>query len=158
VALAALLGGLAALGAGDLAPVAFALATVGAAVLAAGLWREQWWVVPWTLLALGAAAALALADASDRSRAPLFAAGLLAVGELAYWSLETRLAKPAVPGIAARRLALLSGLVAGSIAVGAVLVSVARIDPGGGLLLESAGVAAAVALAAALLALSRRAA
>jgi hypothetical protein len=37
-------------------------------------------------------------------------------------------------------------------------VSVARIDAGGGLALEAAGVAAAVALAAAVLALSRRAA
>ncbi|HET9324244.1 MAG TPA: hypothetical protein VFO03_10215 [Gaiellaceae bacterium] len=131
---------------------------VAAAVLGAGLWRRFASVVPWTLLALGASAALALAEETDRSRSPLFAAGLLAVGELAYWSLETRDATPAVPGIAARRLALLSGLVAGTIAVGAVLVSVARIDAGGGLLLESAGVAAAVALAAAVLALSRRAA
>jgi hypothetical protein len=80
------------------------------------------------------------------------------VGELSYWSLETRLSRPASPGIAARRIALLSGLVAGSIAVGAVLVSVARIDPGGGLLLEAAGVAAVVAAAALVFALSRRAA
>ena len=79
------------------------------------------------------------------------------MGELSYWSLETRLSRPASGGVAARRAALLSGLVAGSIAIGAVLVSVARIDAGGGLALEGAGVAAAVALAAAVLALSRRA-
>ena len=158
MALAGLVGAVAALAAGELAPVAAGLGAVGTAVLAAGLWRNVPAIVPWTLLALGAAAALALAEASEGSRAPLYAAGLLAVGELAYWSFEIRLSKPAVPGIAARRLALLSGLVAGSIAVGAVLVSVARIDAGGGLLLESAGVAAAVAFAAVLLALSRRAA
>ena len=113
-------------------------------------------VVPGVHLALRAAAAASFADDGDPGRSPLFAAGLLAVGELAYWSLETRLSRPAVPGIAARRLALLSGLVAGSIAMGAVLVAVARIDAGGGLALEAAGVAAAVALAAAVLALSRR--
>lgn len=101
---------------------------------------------------------MSFAEDADPTRSPLYAAGLLAVGELSYWSLETRLSRPAVPGIAARRVALLSGLVAGSIAVGAVLVSVARIDAGEGLLLEAAGVAAAVALAAAVLALSRRAA
>ena len=127
-------------------------------MLAAGLWRGRSIVVPWALLALGAAAAASFADGGDPARAPLFAAGLIAVGELSYWSLETRLSRPASPGIVARRLALLSAIVAGSIAIGAVLVSVARIDAGGGLALEAAGVAAAVALAAAMLALSRRAA
>jgi hypothetical protein len=158
VALAALIGTVAARGAGDLAPVATGLAVLGTAVLAAGLWRNVAAIVGWTVLALGAAAAIALGEAADASRAPLYAAGLLAVAELAYWSLEIRVAQPAVPGIAARRLALLSGLVAGSIAVGAVLVSVARIDAGGGILLESGGVAAAVAFVAVLLALSRRSA
>lgn len=156
--LAAAVGGFAVLAAGELRLLAAGLSASAAAVLAAGLWRARSIVVPWVLLALGAAAATAFADGGDPARSPLFAAGLLAVGELSYWSLESRLSRPASPGIAARRLALLSGLVAGSIAIGAVLVSVARIDAGGGLALEAAGVAAAVALAAAVLALSRRAA
>lgn len=155
---AAVVGGVAVLAAGELASLAAGLAVAGTAVLAAGLWRGRAVVVPWALLSLGAAAAVSFAEDGDPARSPLFAAGLLAVGELSYWSLETRLARPAVPGIAARRLALLSGLVAGSIALGAVLVSVARIEAGEGLLLEAAGVAAAVSLAAAVLALSRRAA
>lgn len=154
---AGLTGGVSALTAGELWLLAASLGAVATAALAAGLWRGRAFVVPWTLLMLGGAAALSLEDA-DPGRAPLFAAGLVAAGELAYWSLETRLSRPASPGIAARRVALLSGLVAGSIAIGAVLVSVARVDPGGGLLLELAGVAAAVALAAAVLAFSRRAA
>ncbi len=156
--LAAAVGGFAVLAAGDLRLLAAGLSASATAVLAAGLWRARSIVVPWVLLALGGAAAAAFADGGDPARSPLFAAGLLAVGELSYWSLETRLSRPATAGIAARRLALLSGLVAGSIAIGAVLVSVARIDAGGGLALEAAGVAAAVALAAAVLALSRRAA
>lgn len=155
---AAVVGAFAVAGAGELALLATGLTAAGTAVLAAGLWRGRPIVVPWVLLALGGAAAASFAEGGDPARTPLFAAGLLAVGELSYWSLETRLGRPAVGGIAARRLALLSGLVAGSIAVGAVLVSVARVDAGGGLVLESAGVAAAVALAAAVLALSRRAA
>ena len=144
--------------AGELRLLAAGLAASATAVLAAGLWRGRSIVVPWALLALGAAAATSFADGGDPARSPLFAAGLLAVGELSYWSLETRLSRPASGGVAARRAALLSGLVAGSIAIGAVLVSVARIDAGGGLALEGAGVAAAVALAAAVFALSRRAA
>ena len=155
--LAAAVGGAAVAAAGDLRLVAAGLSASATAVLAAGLWRERSIVVPWILLALGAAAAASFADGGDPARSPLFAAGLLAVGELSYWSLETRLSRPVTGGVATRRAALLSGLVAGSIAIGAVLVSVARIDAGGGLVLEAAGVAAAVALAAAVLALTRRA-
>ena len=154
---AAAIGGAAVAAAGGLRLLAAGLSASATAVLAAGLWRGRTIVVPWSLLALGAAAAASFADGGDPARAPLFAAGLLAVGELSYWSLETRLSWPASGGVTARRAALLSGLVAGSIAIGAVLVSVARIDAGGGLALEVAGVAAAVALAAAVLALSRRA-
>lgn len=156
--LAAGVGLFASLGAGEAELLAAALSAVAVAALAAGLWRERSIVVPWALLFLGGAAALAFAEEGDPGRSPLYAGALLAVGELSYWSLETRLSQPASPGIAARRIALLSGLVAGAIAVGAVLVSVARIEPGGGLLLEAGGVAAVVAAAALVFALSRRAA
>jgi hypothetical protein len=158
VLVAAGVGTFASLAAGEAELLAAALSAVAVAVLAAGLWRERSIVVPWALLGLGGAVALAFAEEGDPARSPLYAGALLAVGELAYWSLEARLSRPASPGIASRRIALLSGLVAGSIAVGAILVSVARIDPGGGLLLESAGVAAVVAAAVLVLVLSRRAA
>jgi hypothetical protein len=138
-------------------PLVVAFAAVGSALLAAGLWRERSVAVPWALLALGASAAVSLTEGGDPARSPLYAAALLGVGELAYWSLETRRSEPAAAGIAARRIALLSGLVAGSIAVGAVLVSVARVEPGGGLLLEAVGVAAVVAAVSLVFALSRRA-
>lgn len=138
-------------------PVA-ALAIGGTAALAAGLWRRIAVSVPWSLLALGTAAALSFSEEADPARAPLFAAGLLAVGELSYWSLDTRESRPAVPGIVARRIALLSGLVAASVLLGTILVSIGRVHAGGGIALETAGVAAAVFLAAAVLALSRRAA
>jgi hypothetical protein len=138
-------------------PVA-ALAIGGTVALAAGLWRRIAVSVPWSLLALGTAAALSFSEEADPARAPLFAAGLLAVGELSYWSLDTRESRPAVPGIVARRIALLSGLVAASVLLGTILVSIGRVHAGGGIALETAGVAAAVFLAAAVLALSRRAA
>jgi hypothetical protein len=156
VLLSAVIGGVASAYAGEALSLVAALAASAAAVLAAGLWRQRSVAVPSALLALGAAAALSFSEEADPARAPLFAAGLLAVGELSYWSLETRESRPAVPGIAARRVALLSGLVAASVLLGTILVSVGRLETGGGLALEAAGVAAAVFLAAAVLALSRR--
>jgi len=151
------IGGVASAYSGDALSLVAALGAAATASLAAGLWRGRTIVVPWSLLALGIAAAVSFAEEADPARAPLFAAGLLAVGELAYWSLDTRESRPAVPGIAARRIALISGLVAASVLLGTILVSVARVETGGGLALESAGVAAAVVLAAGVLALSRRA-
>ena len=154
--LSAAIGGAASAYAGDLLSLVAALAALATAVLAAGLWRRRSIVVPWSLLALGTAAALSFSEEADPARAPLFAAGLLAVGELSYWSFDTRESRPAVPGIPVRRLALISGFVAASLRLGTILVSVARVETDGGLMLETAGVAAAVLLAAAVLALSRR--
>jgi hypothetical protein len=154
--LSAVIGGVASGYAGEALSLVAGLSAAGAAALAAGLWRRRSVAVPSALLALGAAAALSFAEEGDPARAPLFAAALLAVGELGYWSLETRESRPAVPGIVARRIALLSGLVAASVLLGTILVSVGRVQTGGGLALETAGVAAAVFLAATMLALSRR--
>ena len=132
---AAAVGAAAVAAAGELRLLAAGLSASATAVLAAGLWRGRSIVVPWVLLALGAAAAASFADGGDPARSPSSRPGC-SRGELSYWSLETRLSRPASGGVAARRAALLSGLVAGSIAIGAVLVSVARIDAGGGLALE----------------------
>ena len=113
-------------------------------------------LVPWALLLAGAAAAIAFFNDADPARAPLYAAALLAAAEFAYWSLEERLSRPAVPGLTVRRLGLIFGLVAGSLVVGVILSAVARVEAGGGLVLETAGVAAVVGAAALLLLLSRR--
>ena len=50
------------------------------------------------------------------TRAPLIAALLLAVAELAYWSLELRGTLSDEPGTYLRRVALLAGLTVGTIA------------------------------------------
>jgi hypothetical protein len=120
------------------------------------LLTERSGLVPWALLLAGAAAAIAFSNDADPARAPLYAAALLAAAEFAYWSLEDRLSRPAVPGLTVRRLGLIFGLVAGSLVVGAILSAVARVEAGGGLVLETAGVAAVVGAAALLLLLSRR--
>ena len=59
--------------------------------------------------------------------------------------------------LAVAGLIIAAGLIAASVLLGTILVSVGRLETGGGLALETAGVAAAVFLAAAVLALSRRA-
>ena len=157
MALSAGITALAAVRVDELALLVLALGGLGTAALGAALARDRAGVVVWAVLAVGAAVAIALSAGSGGARAPIYGAALLAVAELAYWSLEARIGRPAVGGIEARRVALVSGLVAGGLAVGAIVVSVGQADPGASLVLEAAGVAAAVAAVALVLVLSRRA-
>ena len=140
------------------APLVLALGALALLSLAVALVQERASLVPWALLLLGAAAAVAFANEADPGRSPIYAAALLGVAELAYWSLEDRRSRAAVPGMTPRRVGRVTGAVAGALVVGTVLAAVARVDAGGGLLLEAVGVTAAVAAAALVLALSRRAA
>ena len=76
---------------------------------------------------------------------PLYAGGLLLVAELAWWSLEPRVAAAAEPGAALRRLAgiALACAVGGGLA--AVVVLAAGVPLHGGFALELVGVVAAIA-------------
>jgi hypothetical protein len=70
---------------------------------------------------LGAAFLIALpATEPWHSAAPLAGGWLLAVAELAYWSVELRIAGRDAPGIHRRRLALMVALVAAGIIMAAV--------------------------------------
>jgi hypothetical protein len=125
-------------------------------VLLAGGLVLQWPVlVPAALVALGGgyAALLGLEGGALDERAPLVAAALFVVAELAYWSLELRDAVADEPGAYARRLALVAALGLGALAVGAGLL--AAVDAGGGIGLEVVGAVAAVA-ALAIVALAAR--
>ena len=124
-------------------------------LLAGGLVLRWPVLVPAALVALGAgyAALLALEGGALDERAPLVAAALFVVAELAYWSLELRDAVADEPGAYARRLALLAALGLGALAVGAGLLAV--VDAGGGIGIEVAGAVAAVA-ALAIVALAAR--
>lgn len=111
------------------------------------------WLVPLALVALGGlyGAQLAVDDAALDPAAVLVAAGLLAIAELAYWSLEERERAAGTPGDGARRLAFVALLALGSLAVAAaplVLVDAVRAR---GLAIDVLG---AVAAAAALLAVA----
>ncbi len=126
-------------------------------LLAAGLVGRWPVTVPAALTCLGGAYALLLLveDSPLDTSAPVLAAALLLVAELAYLSLELRDAVRDEPGTFTRRLALLAGLALVALGVGELLVVLVDLDTGGGLALEAAGVAAAIA-ALALVAIGAR--
>jgi hypothetical protein len=107
-------------------------------------------LVPTGLALLGAEYAGALATQESRALLPpvLFASALFLAAEVAYWSLElvTRITRE--PGILARRLANVGGLVAAGAAAAAIVLAASSAAPGPGLAVELVGVAAAVALVA----------
>ena len=78
------------------------------------------------------------------TRAPLIAALLLAVAELAYWSLELRGTLSDEPGTYLRRVALLAGLAVATIAAGTVVLALVEQAGDGGAAVDIAGAAAAV--------------
>jgi hypothetical protein len=135
-------------------------AAVAGVLLAAGLALRQPVAVPAALLALGGgyATLLGLEGGALDERAPVVAAALFLVAELAYWSLELREAVADEAGAYVRRLALLAALALGALAVGAGLLAV--VDAGGssGVGLEALGAAAAVAALAIVELSARRAA
>jgi hypothetical protein len=113
--------------------------------------------IAWSVALLGGAYAvrLALDGGGVDTRAPLEAAGLLLVAELAYDALERGLVRTP-PELASQRVAVLTGLAAGAIVLGAGVLAVAAIPLGGGVGLTALGVAAATILFAVLARLSRR--
>ncbi len=99
--------------------------------------------MPWALVALGAGYAGSLLLGADRldAFAPVYAACLLTVGELTYWSLVSTRDEPAA---VFRRLETVLALALASLVVGGLVLASGELSAGGGLLLETAGMAAAV--------------
>jgi hypothetical protein len=122
-------------------------------VLAIGLAVRRPIAVPLAVAALGAgyAATLRLDGGPLDGRAPVVAAALFLVAELAYWSLELRDAVADEAGAHLRRLGLLAALALAALAVGAALLAVvdagAR-DLGGFELLGAVAAVAALAVVA----------
>jgi hypothetical protein len=101
------------------------------------------WAV--ALLAVDYGVALVGRSGTDPA-APLEAAGLLLVAELAAWSLECRTRAEDGPGVLAwrlRRLLVLEGVALGA---GAVVLAAANLPAHGGTSLSAIGVASAVAV------------
>jgi len=142
---------------GYLARVIVLVTVVALAVLAVGLVSSLPVTIPAAvgLLGVGYVAILVAGDDTLDPRAPLVAGALLAVAELAYWSLELRLPVADEAGTSLRRLALLAALVLGALALGAVLLALVEAVSAGGPAVDILGAAAALG-ALALLALAAR--
>lgn len=104
--------------------------------------------VAWALAGLGGeyASWLALRGSGVDTRAPLYAAGLLLVGELSYWAIDRRSTARAEQQLDVRRAVGLLVALAASIALGTLLLAASSVSIGGGVALEALGVTGAVAL------------
>jgi hypothetical protein len=134
------------------------LATVlAAAVLAGALALRKPVAIPAAICVLAAPYVVTLVFESDAldTRAPLLAGLLFAVTELAYWSLELRGPVADEPGTYLRRVALLAGLVVGTIAAGTAVLALVEVVAARGLAMDILG-AVAAAGAIALLAIAAR--
>ncbi len=136
-------------------------AFVSAALLASGLVLRLPTVIPAAVCVLATPYVAALGfelEALD-TRAPLIAALLFLVAELAYWSLELRGTLADEPGTYLRRVALLALLAVVTIAGGTVVLAIVGAIAAQGIAFDLLGAAAAVgAIALLALAAARRAA
>jgi len=137
---------------------AMALAAVPAVLLlAGGLVLRLAWPVPVAVALFVAAYTGLMADQVKGvdTRAPVVAAVLLAIAELAYWSGELRGAVSDEAGTYLRRCALLALLLVGVVATGTIMLVLAEAVRTGGIEIEAIGAAAAIG-AVALVALAAR--
>jgi hypothetical protein len=121
----------------------------GAAVLllALSLAAGSTSLLPWPLVLLGAAYALSLADGPIDQWAPVYAGAFLLAAELAYWSLELRGRADDVEQLTERRAGMIVALTIGAIALAGLVLAATAIRVGSGIVLDLAGVLAAVAAA-----------
>jgi hypothetical protein len=133
------------------------LVATGAAValLVGALLLRQPLPIPFALGVLAAPYVAILAFEADSldARAPVLAAALFAVAELAYWSLALRGALADEPGTYLRRLSVLAALAVAALVGGTAILTLVASVGARGAALDVAGAAAALA-AIALLALA----
>ena len=134
------------------------LAALAFVALVAGIVLGWSSLLPVALVLLGAPYALHLSvdDVGLDAKAPLFAAGLLLVAELGYWSLEERERTHGDPGAGLRHLGFVAVLALAGLAVGAVLLAVADLARTGGLAIDLLGAAAAAAALLVVVLVARR--
>lgn len=142
---------------GYLARVNVLVTVVALVVLTLGLVLSLPVTVPAAVALLGAQYVAILAietDALDTGSA-LVAGALLAVAELAYWSLELRGQVVDEAGTYLRRVAVLAALLLGVVGAGVVVLALADAVVAGGIAVDILGAAAALGTLA-LLALTAR--
>lgn len=126
-------------------------------LLAAFVFARQSFV-PWAVAGLGGeyAVALLLHGRTLDPQAPLAAAALFVIAELAYWSVE--LAAPTVDeeGALGRRAVIVAAGGLAALVVGAALLVLSALPARGGVALDAVGVAAATGAFALVAWLARR--
>ena len=137
------------------AVTALAVAAVAATLIAlSGYVRATWWAVA----LFGSEYAVSLyGRATIDLRASILAAALLALAELIQWSARARSSVGNENGEGVARLYELGALCFGSIALGALVLSVAGASRSGGLELTVIGLVASVSVLGLVLALAIRA-
>jgi hypothetical protein len=132
-------------------------AVVLAAILLLGL-AVAWpfpSLIPWPLVVLAGVYAWTLGGGSIDQWAPVYAGGLLAVAELAYWSVEVRGRAEDAERLTERRAALIATLALVAVATGGLVLAATSLRIGSGVATDLLGVAAAVAALAVVAALAR---
>jgi len=144
--------------AGKLAPALAPGAVIGGLLLLLALVRGGGMTLGWALALAGAVyiGSLEAAGAGVDGAAPLVATGLLLCGELARWSLDTRLRLRSDETLAGRRGLALAALACSGLAASALTVAVSAAPAERGLAWTALGAAAAVGAAGAGVWLARR--
>ena len=126
--------------------VTLGLGGVALALLALGLVSRTALFVGWALVALGGSYAVFFASRGPEldELTPLYAAGFVLVAELAFWSLERRVAAWTEHWLLLRRLSYLLGTCLLAAFVAALVLVVAAAVQGGGSSLAALGVASAI--------------
>ena len=133
------------------------VAILAVAVLAVALARPFPSLLPWTLVALGAAYVWQLAGGPIDEWAPVYAGGFVAVAELAYWSVELRGRAHDAGRLTDRRAALIAVISLAAVAAGALVLAATAVGIGSGVATDLLGVAAAIGALAVVARLARRA-
>ena len=155
VAGAALLALAARLAAADAPKVAGVAGLAGAALLALGLLTRKGAPVTAGLALVGAGYGLSLVGKGLDPWACLFAGGLVAVAELAYWALEPGAAVRIGRAATARRAVLSGSIALAAVLIGALLLAVVSAPVRGGAALGVLGVTAIAAILAVAVGLMR---
>jgi hypothetical protein len=136
-------------------PVAGAFAVGAVLLLAIALAWPLPSFLPWPLVVLGGVYAWKLGGDRVDQWAPLYAGGLLAVAELAYWSVQTRGRAQDAEGLTERRVGLIATLAVLAVAAGGLILAATSLRVGSGVVVDLLGVAAAVGALAVVATLAR---
>jgi hypothetical protein len=133
-------------------------AVTAVTALAAGLAFRVALAIPLSVALVGAeyVALLGFEGEALDERAPLVGAALLAVSELAYWSLELRAEVKDEPGTYLRRLALLATLLLAVVGLGIPLLALVETVSTEGAAVDLLGAVAAVGALALVVLAARR--